>query len=323
MTQVNIYLLLGPFSLLAVILCLVFALVNRKNLRNSSIILFLLVIIAVILLNILELLAKTDRMVLFYSHCTYSVLPFLPITWLLSCIEFTSGTEIRRHRGILASLLVIPVITVIIAWTNEYHGFLWVSHYIDHNGTHLLNKVTHYGFWFWVYMSYAYALYIAGTAHVFRRYFKSKHELQRISVVGVAAASLPLACNLLYVFRLFPGIHRDYSLLVFSITALAFVANITRSRLSDAPDRTDVGAYAEGLSRRELAVCALLAEGRANKEIADALCISENTTKTHIRHIYRKLNVKNRSEFQGYIAQKGLPGKGRDEVANGLSDDKP
>jgi len=308
MTQVNIYLLLGPFALLAVVLCLVFALVNRKNLRNNSIILFLLVVIAVILLNMLELLATTDRMVLCFSHCTYTVLPFLPITWLLSCIEFTSGTDIRRNHGVFGSLLVIPVITVIIAWTNKYHGFLWVSHYIDHSGTHLLNKVTQYGFWFWVYMSYAYALYVAGTALVFRGYFKSKHELRRISVVGVFAASLPLACNLLYVFRLFPGIHRDFSLLVFSITALAFVANITRYRLSDAPDSADAAAYAEGLSRRELAVCSLLAGGSSNKEIADALCISENTTKTHIRHIYRKLNVKNRPEFLGYVEQKGLPG---------------
>lgn len=305
MSQVNIYLLLGPFALLAVTLCLIFALVNRKNLRNNSIILFLLVIIAVILLNILELLASTEGMVLLYSHCTYTVLPFLPITWLLSCIEFTSGTDIRKHHGILVSLLVIPFITVIIAWTNKFHGFLWVSHYIDHSGTRLLNKVTRYGFWFWVYMSYAYALYIAGTALVFRGYFRSKHEMRKLSVVGVAAASLPLACNLLYVFRLFPGIHRDYSLLVFSITALAFVANITRYRLADTAES---GAYAEGLSRRELAVCALLAEGRANKEIADALCISENTAKTHIRHIYRKLDVRNRSEFQSHIAQKGLPG---------------
>jgi DNA-binding NarL/FixJ family response regulator len=50
------------------------------------------------------------------------------------------------------------------------------------------------------------------------------------------------------------------------------------------------------LSPREQDVYDLLAEGRANREIAKALFISESTTKVHVRHIFEKLGVHTRAE---------------------------
>ena len=48
------------------------------------------------------------------------------------------------------------------------------------------------------------------------------------------------------------------------------------------------------LSRRELEVLGLLAEGRANQEIADLLIISQSTVRNHISSILLKLQVENR-----------------------------
>ena len=48
------------------------------------------------------------------------------------------------------------------------------------------------------------------------------------------------------------------------------------------------------LSRRELEVLGLLAEGRANQEIADRLVISQSTVRNHISSILLKLQVENR-----------------------------
>lgn len=51
-----------------------------------------------------------------------------------------------------------------------------------------------------------------------------------------------------------------------------------------------------GLSKREVEVLELLAQGYSNQEVADKLFVSLNTTKTHISNIYSKLNVKRRTQ---------------------------
>jgi len=53
---------------------------------------------------------------------------------------------------------------------------------------------------------------------------------------------------------------------------------------------------AETLTVREQDVYELLREGRSNKEIAQALFVSEVTVKTHVRNILRKLGVRTRTE---------------------------
>ncbi len=50
------------------------------------------------------------------------------------------------------------------------------------------------------------------------------------------------------------------------------------------------------LSKQEMKVIKLIAEGYKNAEIAEKLFISQNTVKTHIKNIYSKLDVKNRVE---------------------------
>ena len=61
--------------------------------------------------------------------------------------------------------------------------------------------------------------------------------------------------------------------------------------------RQDVAAEGTGaLSRRELEVLTLIAEGMGNKAIAERLFISENTVKNHVRNIHEKLQVHSRME---------------------------
>jgi DNA-binding NarL/FixJ family response regulator len=51
----------------------------------------------------------------------------------------------------------------------------------------------------------------------------------------------------------------------------------------------------EGLSAREQEVLGYLARGLTNKAIAEALVISPNTVKRHVKAIYRKLDIHTRS----------------------------
>ncbi|MBI2914849.1 MAG: response regulator transcription factor [Firmicutes bacterium] len=63
-----------------------------------------------------------------------------------------------------------------------------------------------------------------------------------------------------------------------------------------------------GLSKRELEVLGLIVDGLANREIAQALFVSEKTVKNHVTNILRKLGVNDRTQAAVYALKKGLTG---------------
>jgi DNA-binding CsgD family transcriptional regulator/pimeloyl-ACP methyl ester carboxylesterase len=56
----------------------------------------------------------------------------------------------------------------------------------------------------------------------------------------------------------------------------------------------------DGLSPREVEVLLLLAAGKSNQQIADALVISRNTVRRHVSNIFDKTGVSNRTEASNY-----------------------
>ena len=62
----------------------------------------------------------------------------------------------------------------------------------------------------------------------------------------------------------------------------------------------------EALTERETEVLRLLAQGRANKEIARELRIGEQTVKTHVSNVLAKLGVQSRTQAALYAARIGL-----------------
>jgi DNA-binding NarL/FixJ family response regulator len=70
--------------------------------------------------------------------------------------------------------------------------------------------------------------------------------------------------------------------------------------------RTQTGSGSDVLSDRELEVLQCLARGQTTMKISSQLFISENTVKTHIRHILEKLDASNRTEAVSKAIQQGL-----------------
>ncbi|MDG0818308.1 response regulator transcription factor [Staphylococcus equorum] len=64
--------------------------------------------------------------------------------------------------------------------------------------------------------------------------------------------------------------------------------------------------FTNKLSKRESEVLAEMTKGKTNKEIAESLFVSEKTIKTHVSHIFNKLQVTDRTQAAIYAMQNNL-----------------
>jgi DNA-binding NarL/FixJ family response regulator len=76
---------------------------------------------------------------------------------------------------------------------------------------------------------------------------------------------------------------------------------LLRSYLSRAPQ-----SEVDKLTVREEETLELLAEGKSNQEIADALHISVKTTESHRQRLMKKLKMRNMGELMRYAVRKGI-----------------
>ena len=88
----------------------------------------------------------------------------------------------------------------------------------------------------------------------------------------------------------------------------------TRASNTPAAARGRRGRPATGwssLTPTELEVVRLVAEGLTNPQIGARLLMSRGTVKTHLSHIFTKLDTANRTELAAAAIDRGLPAAGR------------
>jgi len=91
---------------------------------------------------------------------------------------------------------------------------------------------------------------------------------------------------------------------------------ITRRLIEDfirrpAPGAADDAPGLEELAPREREVLTLIACGHSNGEIAEQLVVSEATVKTHVAHVFSKLDLRDRAQAVVYAYETGLVEPGR------------
>ncbi len=141
---------------------------------------------------------------------------------------------------------------------------------------------------------------IVATVYLSKKEGAANYALLSQIMIAFYPLLLFVPLDLLFL-RSFPFKLINLSYMVFSILVYQFIVKhyISKYEMGSKDSKADLEKLFKkyDISKREKEIVELLLEGKSNREIAEALFISGNTVKTHVKNIYRKLEVKNRVQL--------------------------
>ncbi|NTU79207.1 MAG: GAF domain-containing protein [Chloroflexales bacterium] len=156
--------------------------------------------------------------IMLWARLEYLSIASIPLLWLIYALRY-GGHERWLHPRRLAALVVVPLLTLALAWSNEAHGLIWATATLNPAGEALMLAVT-YGPWFWVHVLYSYALILAGSTLLVRAAWRAAPAYRAQGAFLLGAALVPLAGNLLYLVGLSPLRDLDLTPLLFTVSGL-------------------------------------------------------------------------------------------------------
>jgi PAS domain S-box-containing protein len=161
----------------------------------------------------------------------YLGIAFGPSLWLMFALGYSRLGKWLTRRNV-AVLLGVPFVTLLLAATNDWHGWLWSRIELDPHGGGIFLLYGH-GAWFWVHVAYSYVQLVLGTLLLVRAALRSSQLLRRQAVLIIGGALIPGISNVIYITGLtpFPGL--DLTPFAFALTGLVVAWGIFQFGLFD------------------------------------------------------------------------------------------
>jgi PAS domain-containing protein len=166
-----------------------------------------------------------------WAKVEYIGIATVPVAWLAFALQYTDREGRLTPRN-LALLSALPVVTLLLAWTNEAHGLVWRSTGLDEEGPFLALEVDHGG-WFWVHLTYSYLLLLVGTTLLISMLTRSPNLYRKQNLALLVAVSIPWVGNGAYVLGLSPVPNLDLTPFAFLLSGMAIALGLYRFRLLD------------------------------------------------------------------------------------------
>jgi signal transduction histidine kinase len=158
-----------------------------------------------------------------WSKIQYLGVTSAPVFFGLFAWQYSrQDNQLARRYWLLLGL--IPLVTLVLAWTNEGHRLIWTG-FVPAAENLLIYQ---HGAWFWVAVVYDYALLGAGTLMLIQTFRKSRGLYRQQNSLILSGAVLPLVWNVLYVFDLGPLPGLDLTPLAFGLTGLLMTLGMFR-----------------------------------------------------------------------------------------------
>lgn len=181
--------------------------------------------------NALEMAGVDLATKLFWANIQYFAYCFSPLALLALCMRFTDYDRWLRKKT-FGWLLVLPVIIVILVWTDRYHGLMRYDIHLDTTGLFPVIAKS-YGPAFYVHAVYEHFMNIAALVMLIWAAIYRQTVYRKQAVLLLAGACLIVVPNILYISGLSPVKGIDLTPLFFGPAGLLMAFAIFRYKIFD------------------------------------------------------------------------------------------
>jgi PAS domain S-box-containing protein len=161
----------------------------------------------------------------------YAGIVSVPPLWLMAALSYCGLDQWFTRRRLIV-LWIIPAITLILALTNDWHGWLW-SGVLPPSALTGDNLTYQRGWWWYLDLAYNYAALVAGSALLVRQALRMGPSLRRQALLLIIAVAIPWAANILNLFRIYPVPGLDLAPLALAVAGMIMAWGVFRFQLFD------------------------------------------------------------------------------------------
>lgn len=183
-----------------------------------------------LLANALEAAALDRTTKIMWAVVSYPGIESAPVLYLLFVLGWTRQDGWRTRRRAVG-LFLVPLVSVGMAATNEWHHLLWSS--VTLIQAWGVTAVYDHGPWFWIEASYAYGLIAVGLMALVVAIYRFPRVYTDRIVLVIVASVVPVIGSVVYAVGLDSTVHADLSSIAFAIVGAIAAWAVLRSRLLD------------------------------------------------------------------------------------------
>lgn len=166
----------------------------------------------------------------FWSSVHYPAIAFVPVLWLIFSIQYSF--QQKAPTKILTLLAIVPVVTILMAWTNDLHGLLWQDRYMMKlSGLPIM--FSEHGPYFAFHAFYSYTAIFAGIFFLLRHALKTGRAYRSQAFVVLVAVIVFITGNGLYLLGLLPFRGLDVTPFSFTLSSIILAYGLFRHNLLD------------------------------------------------------------------------------------------
>ena len=179
-----------------------------------------------------EISAVNLQTKIFWANLVYIPATLNPVAYFYLALQYLGKDKWLKKRWLGIALIIMPLLCNLLLWTNDYHGLMRQSVYLDTSGLISLVGKT-YGPFFWIYSIYNAAVAATTLIMLLRGLLLLKNRLQKAQAFSLfLGLLLPALSVCIFISRLLP-LRIDPTPIVIGLSGIIISWSIFRYHLFD------------------------------------------------------------------------------------------